>query len=100
MNPKIFVIGDTASLDQDGRPLSGVAQAAIQQGRYAGKLIRRRIAGQPAPLLSGTSIKAAWLLSEKVSRSCRAQSSKCPGSSPDLPERKFISTFSRNRAFA
>ena len=48
-HPEIFVIGDTASLDQDGRPLPGVAQVAIQQGRYAGKLIRGRIAGQPAP---------------------------------------------------
>jgi len=47
--PEIFVIGDTASLDQDGRPLPGVAQVAMQQGRYAGKLIRRRIAGQTAP---------------------------------------------------
>jgi len=42
----IFVIGDTASLDQDGKPLAGVAQVAMQQGRYAGKLIRRRIAGK------------------------------------------------------
>ena len=48
-HPEIFVIGDTASLDQEGRPLPGVAQVAIQQGRYAGKLIRRTIAGQPAP---------------------------------------------------
>jgi len=48
-HPEIFVIGDTASLDQDGRPLPGVAQVAIQQGRYAGKLIHRAIAGQPAP---------------------------------------------------
>src|SRR6266581_6980720 len=43
---EIFVIGDTASLDQDGKPLAGVAQVAMQQGRYAGKLIRRRIAGK------------------------------------------------------
>jgi NADH dehydrogenase FAD-containing subunit len=48
-HPEIFVVGDTASLDQDGRPLPGVAQVAIQQGRYAGKLIHRRIAGQSAP---------------------------------------------------
>jgi NADH dehydrogenase FAD-containing subunit len=48
-HPEIFVIGDTASLDQDGRPLPGVAQVAIQQGRYAGKLIRRKIAGQTEP---------------------------------------------------
>src|SRR5438876_2964449 len=45
-NPEIFVLGDTASLDQDGKPLPGVAQVAIQQGRYAGKLIRRHIAGK------------------------------------------------------
>src|ERR1700733_11891062 len=45
-HPEIFVIGDTASLDQDGKPLPGVAQVAMQQGRYVGKLIRRRIAGQ------------------------------------------------------
>jgi NADH dehydrogenase FAD-containing subunit len=31
-DPEIFVIGDTASLDQDGKPLSGVAQVAMQQG--------------------------------------------------------------------
>jgi NADH dehydrogenase len=48
-HPDIFVVGDTASLDQDGRPLPGVAQVAIQQGRYAGKLIHRTLAGQPAP---------------------------------------------------
>ena len=48
-HPEIFVLGDTASLDQDGKPLPGVAQVAMQQGRYAGKLIRRRIAGQSPP---------------------------------------------------
>jgi NADH dehydrogenase len=47
--PDIFVVGDTASLDQDGKPLPGVAQVAMQQGRYAGRLIDRRIAGRPAP---------------------------------------------------
>jgi NADH:ubiquinone reductase (H+-translocating) len=48
-HPEIFVVGDTASLDQDGKPLAGVAQVAMQQGRYAGKLIDRRITGQSAP---------------------------------------------------
>src|SRR5437870_764444 len=33
-HPKIFVVGDTASLDQDGHPLPGVAQVAMQQGGY------------------------------------------------------------------
>jgi NADH:ubiquinone reductase (H+-translocating) len=48
-HPEIFVVGDTASLDQDGKPLPGVAQVAMQQGRYAGKLIHRRLLGEPAP---------------------------------------------------
>lgn len=47
--PEIFVVGDTASLDQDGRPLPGVAQVAMQQGRYAGKVIRSGIMGKHAP---------------------------------------------------
>jgi NADH dehydrogenase FAD-containing subunit len=46
-HPEIFVIGDTASLDQDGKPLPGVAQVAMQQGRYAGRLIHARIMGKP-----------------------------------------------------
>src|SRR6266478_3602487 len=46
---EIFVVGDTAALEQDGKPLPGVAQVAMQQGRYVGKLIDRRIAGRSAP---------------------------------------------------
>jgi NADH dehydrogenase len=46
---EIFVIGDTASLDQDGKPLPGVAQVAMQQGRYVGKVIKNRESGKPAP---------------------------------------------------
>jgi NADH:ubiquinone reductase (H+-translocating) len=48
-HPEIFVLGDTATLNQDGKPLAGVAQVAMQQGRYAGRLIQRRAAGQSAP---------------------------------------------------
>ena len=48
-HPEILVIGDTASFQQDGKPLPGVAQVAMQQGRYAGKLIDRRIAGRSSP---------------------------------------------------
>jgi NADH dehydrogenase FAD-containing subunit len=48
-HPEIMVVGDTASLDQDGKPLPGVAQVAIQQGRYAGRLISSRIAGSSPP---------------------------------------------------
>jgi NADH dehydrogenase len=50
-HPEIFVIGDTATLEQDGKPLPGVAQVAMQQGGYTGKLIHTRITGskEPAP---------------------------------------------------
>jgi NADH:ubiquinone reductase (H+-translocating) len=48
-HPEIFVVGDTASLDQNGKPLPGVAQVAMQQGRYAGKLIHRRLLGKSPP---------------------------------------------------
>jgi NADH dehydrogenase FAD-containing subunit len=49
-NRNIFVIGDTASLDQDGRTLPGVAQVAIQQGKYAAMSILKRVRGHsPLP---------------------------------------------------
>ena len=48
-HPEIFVIGDTSSLDQNGRPLPGVAQVAMQQGRYAAKSIFRQ-ATKKSPL--------------------------------------------------
>ena len=48
-HPEIAVVGDTATFMQDGRPLPGVAQVAMQQGRYAGRLIDRRIGGRPVP---------------------------------------------------
>jgi NADH dehydrogenase len=47
--PEVFVVGDTASLDQDGKPLPGVAQVAMQEGRYVGTLIHRRLAGKSSP---------------------------------------------------
>ena len=33
-HPEIFVIGDLAAFEQDGKPLPGVAQVAMQQGGY------------------------------------------------------------------
>ena len=42
----IFVVGDTSSLIQDGRPVPGVAQAAIQQGRYVGRFIATELKGK------------------------------------------------------
>ena len=49
-NPNIFVIGDLAHFDApDGKPLPGVAQTAIQQGRYVAKLIAARLVGKTLP---------------------------------------------------
>jgi NADH dehydrogenase len=42
-HPEIFVIGDMALLND----LPGVAQPAIQEGKYVGKLIKHRLAGLP-----------------------------------------------------
>jgi NADH dehydrogenase len=49
-HPEIFVIGDLSSFThQTGKPLPGVAQPAIQQGRYAAKVIERRLRGEKTP---------------------------------------------------
>jgi NADH dehydrogenase len=46
-HPEILVIGDLANFShQTGKPLPGVAPVAIQQGGYAGNLIRKRLAGE------------------------------------------------------
>ena len=45
--PDIFIVGDLAlSLGEDGKPLPGVAQVAIQGGAYAAKIIRARLEGK------------------------------------------------------
>jgi NADH dehydrogenase len=46
-HPTVFVVGDLCAFVQDGKPLPGVAQVAMQQGRRAGQNIRRAIDGQP-----------------------------------------------------
>jgi NADH dehydrogenase len=47
-HPDIFVIGDTARLDDaTGKPLPGLAPVAKQQGKYVAKLIAARLAGRP-----------------------------------------------------
>ena len=42
----VFVIGDASSVVCDGRLVPGVAQAAIQQGRYVGRLISQQLKGR------------------------------------------------------
>jgi NADH dehydrogenase len=43
----VFVVGDAASV-QRRRPVPGLAQAAIQEGRYVGRLIARQLKGYEA----------------------------------------------------
>lgn len=58
--PEIFTIGDTAHVvaparnllgvkSNEAMVLPGVAQPAIQEGRYVARVIRRRVQGKPAP---------------------------------------------------
>ncbi len=47
-HPEVYVIGDLAAfVHQTGKPLPGVAQVAIQQGKHTAKNIRRRCEGLP-----------------------------------------------------
>ena len=46
-HPGVFVAGDLASLEQDGRPVPGVAPAAIQEGRHAARNALRALRGEP-----------------------------------------------------
>src|SRR5580692_11636007 len=44
--PGVFVVGDAASVMQNEHPVPGVAQAAIQEGHYVGRLIAKELKGQ------------------------------------------------------
>jgi len=59
-HPVVFAIGDTAHVvartrnllgvkSEQPMPMPGVAQPAIQEGRYVARLIRRRVAGRASP---------------------------------------------------
>jgi NADH dehydrogenase len=48
--PDIFVVGDLAHIaTEEEKPLPGVAQVAIQGGRYAAKVVYARLRGKPTP---------------------------------------------------
>jgi NADH dehydrogenase len=49
-HPEIFAIGDTALVaGPNGRPVPGIAPAAKQMGRHAGRMIAARVAGRKGP---------------------------------------------------
>jgi NADH dehydrogenase len=45
--PDVFVAGDLVAKTQDGKPLPGVAQMAIQSGRHAARNILASVRGKP-----------------------------------------------------
>lgn len=46
-HPEVFVAGDLAAIErEDGRPVPGVAPAALQMGRHVARAIRRDLAGK------------------------------------------------------
>jgi NADH:ubiquinone reductase (H+-translocating) len=46
-HPEVFVVGDAASFTQDGKPLPGVAQVAMQGATQAARNVLRLVEGQP-----------------------------------------------------
>ena len=47
--PEVFVLGDLAHLEQDGRQIPGVAQPAMQMGDHVAKIIAADLAHKPRP---------------------------------------------------
>jgi NADH:ubiquinone reductase (H+-translocating) len=47
--PEIFVLGDLAHFEQDGRQIPGVAQPAMQMGDHVAKVLVADLAGKPRP---------------------------------------------------
>jgi NADH dehydrogenase len=45
--PDVFVIGDLAAVESDGKPVPGLAQPAIQEGRHVGRQIVRTLRSEP-----------------------------------------------------
>ena len=45
----VFIIGDLAHFEQDGKQVPGVAQPAMQMGDFAAKRIGQLVAGKPLP---------------------------------------------------
>ena len=70
--PGVFVVGDAASVTQNEHPVPGVAQAAIQEGQYVGRLIAKELRGPRSHIRSAISIKATWQSSARISRFWRA----------------------------
>jgi NADH dehydrogenase len=45
-HPEVFVLGDLAILEQDGKPVTGLAAVAVQQGPHAARNVTRAVRGE------------------------------------------------------
>ena len=64
----VFAVGDVAVGSEGGRPLPGVAQVAIQQGHYVGRLISRQLKGKVLGRPFNFSIREPWRSSARTLR--------------------------------
>jgi len=63
-HPEVFVLGDCAAVEQeDGRPVPGVAPAAMQMGEHAARVIERELRRRDGP--SGTDHREAFRYHDK-----------------------------------
>jgi NADH dehydrogenase len=46
-HPEVYVVGDLARFDQDGKPVPGVAPAAMQMGKHAARNVILTLNGRP-----------------------------------------------------
>jgi NADH dehydrogenase len=46
-HPEVFVVGDLAILEQDGKPVTGLAAVAVQEGPHAARNVVHSIRGEP-----------------------------------------------------
>jgi NADH dehydrogenase len=68
--PNVFVVGDTASvIQEDGKPVPGIAPAAKQQGAYVAKVIKGGWRRSQRCHLSATAIRAVLRPSAGARRS-------------------------------
>ncbi len=47
--PEVFVLGDLAHVEENGRQIPGVAQPAMQMGDHIAKIVAADLAGKPRP---------------------------------------------------
>ena len=79
-HPDIFVVGDICALQQDGKPLPGVAQVAKQGARTRHETSCARFAANRS-CRSAIATTATWRRSAAVRRSRRSEGSGPPASS-------------------